>query len=90
MIGIIGPLDKARVAPAHGYDHVLDYRDEALASRIAGVKSGLEYVFVLDSAGNIFVEQPVRDQDLVHGFRVIMPRPVGGGGARHRRTHGST
>ncbi|MDP5063295.1 MAG: quinone oxidoreductase [Haliea sp.] len=51
VIGTVGSPEKAALARAHGYDHVIDYRQEDVAARVREVTGGRGVPIVYDGVG---------------------------------------
>jgi NADPH2:quinone reductase len=51
VIGTVGSEDKARLARAHGCDHVIDYRRERFVDRVKQITGGKGVRVVYDSVG---------------------------------------
>ncbi|MCB1381882.1 MAG: quinone oxidoreductase [Notoacmeibacter sp.] len=51
MIGTAGSPDKIALALAHGYDHVINYRDEDFAAEVSRLTEGRKCAVVYDSVG---------------------------------------
>jgi NADPH2:quinone reductase len=51
-IGTVGTPEKAARARAHGYDHVIDYRQENFVERVMEITRGEKCDVVYDSVGN--------------------------------------
>ncbi len=50
-IGTVGSAEKAERARAHGYDHVINYREEDFVARVAEITGGGKCDVVYDSVG---------------------------------------
>ncbi|MBB4064813.1 quinone oxidoreductase family protein [Gellertiella hungarica] len=50
-IGTVGSAEKAALASAHGYDHVINYREEDFVSRVREITGGKGVDVVYDSVG---------------------------------------
>lgn len=51
VIGTVGSDDKARLAKAHGYDHVINYRTENFVDRVKDLTRGAMLPVVYDGVG---------------------------------------
>ncbi|MCY0094931.1 quinone oxidoreductase family protein [Hoeflea ulvae] len=51
VIGTVGSSEKAELAAAHGYDHVINYRTEDFVSRVRDITGGKGVDVVYDSVG---------------------------------------
>ncbi len=51
VIGTVGSAEKAELAKAHGYDHVINYRDEDFVARVMEITDGKKCDVVYDSVG---------------------------------------
>jgi len=51
VIGTVGSPEKARLAKAHGYHHVIDYRSEDFVARVKEITGGKKCDVVYDSVG---------------------------------------
>src|SRR5487761_2704470 len=51
-IGTVGSTEKAQIAAAHGYAHIVNYRSEDFAARVAEITAGKGCDVVYDSVGN--------------------------------------
>ncbi len=51
VIGTVGSDDKAKLAKAHGYDHVINYRTENFAERVKEITGGAGVPVVYDGVG---------------------------------------
>lgn len=51
LIGTVGSADKAELAKAHGYDHVINYREEDFAAQVKEITGGKLCDVVYDSVG---------------------------------------
>jgi NADPH2:quinone reductase len=51
VIGTVGSKEKAELASAHGYDHVINYRTEDFVSRVKEITGGKGADVVYDSVG---------------------------------------
>ena len=51
VIGTVGSDDKAKLAKAHGYDHVINYRTENFAERVKEITRGAGVPVVYDGVG---------------------------------------
>lgn len=51
VIGTVGSEDKAKLAKAHGYDHVINYRTENFAERVKEITKGEGVPVVYDGVG---------------------------------------
>lgn len=51
VIGTAGSKEKAALAKAHGYDHVILYREESIAERVREITSGKGVPVVYDGVG---------------------------------------
>lgn len=51
LIGTVGSAEKAELAKAHGYEHVINYREEDFAERVAEITQGRKCDVVYDSVG---------------------------------------
>jgi NADPH2:quinone reductase len=51
LIGTVGSAEKAEIAKAHGYEHVINYREEDFAARVAEITHGRKCDVVYDSVG---------------------------------------
>ena len=51
VIGTVGSDDKAKLAKAHGYHHVINYKTENFAERVAEITGGKKCDVVYDSVG---------------------------------------
>jgi NADPH2:quinone reductase len=51
VIGTVGSAEKASLASAHGYDHVINYREEDFVSRVKEITGGKGVDVVYDSVG---------------------------------------
>lgn len=52
VIGTVGSAEKAALAAAHGYHHVINYRSEDFVARVAEITGGRKCDVVYDSVGN--------------------------------------
>ena len=52
VIGTVGSPEKAELARAHGYEHVIDYTKENFVERVAEITGGAKCDVVYDSVGN--------------------------------------
>lgn len=52
VIGTVGSAEKAELAKAHGYAHVINYREEDFAERVKEITGGKGCDVVYDSVGN--------------------------------------
>ncbi|KQZ99601.1 quinone oxidoreductase [Mesorhizobium sp. Root157] len=52
VIGTAGTPDKAELAKAHGFDHVIDYRKQDFVAEVARLTAGKKCDVVYDSVGN--------------------------------------
>jgi NADPH2:quinone reductase len=50
-IGTAGSADKAALAKAHGYDHVINYREQDFVAEVARITNGQKCEVVYDSVG---------------------------------------
>lgn len=51
VIGTVGSEDKARLAKAHGYDHVINYRTENFVEKVKEITKGAMLPVVYDGVG---------------------------------------
>lgn len=51
VIGTAGSADKIELARAHGYDHVINYRDKDFVAEVAAITGGRKCDVVYDSVG---------------------------------------
>jgi len=51
VIGTVSTEDKARLAKAHGYDHIINYRTENFAERVKEITKGAGVPVVYDGVG---------------------------------------
>jgi NADPH2:quinone reductase len=51
VIGTVGSEDKAKLAKAHGYHHVINYKTENFVERVADITGGKKCDVVYDSVG---------------------------------------
>lgn len=51
VIGTVGSEDKAKLAQAHGYDHIINYRTENFAERVKEITKGAGVPVVYDGVG---------------------------------------
>lgn len=51
VIGTVGSEDKAKIAKAHGCDHVINYRTENVPERVAEITGGKKLPVVYDGVG---------------------------------------
>ncbi len=51
VIGTVGSADKAKIAKAHGYDHVINYRDHNFAEEVLKITKGAKLPVVYDGVG---------------------------------------
>jgi NADPH2:quinone reductase len=51
LIGTVGSAEKAELAKAHGYEHVINYRDEDFVARVKEITGGRMCDVVYDSVG---------------------------------------
>lgn len=51
LIGTVGSAEKAELAKAHGYEHVINYREEDFAARVNDITDGKKCDVVYDSVG---------------------------------------
>jgi NADPH2:quinone reductase len=51
VIGTVGSADKAKLAKAHGYDHVINYRTENFVERVKEITGGAGVPVVYDGVG---------------------------------------
>lgn len=51
LIGTVGSAEKAELAKAHGYEHVINYRDEDFVARVKEITGGKMCDVVYDSVG---------------------------------------
>ena len=51
VIGTVGSEDKAKLAKAHGYDHIINYRTENFAERVKELTKGAGVPVVYDGVG---------------------------------------
>ncbi len=51
LIGTVGSAEKAELAKAHGYEHVINYRDEDFVARVKEITGGGMCDVVYDSVG---------------------------------------
>jgi NADPH2:quinone reductase len=51
VIGTAGSADKATLAKAHGYDHVINYREKDFVAEVAAITGGRKCAVVYDSVG---------------------------------------
>lgn len=51
VIGTVGSAQKAELASAHGYDHVINYREEDFVARVKDITGGKGVDVVYDSVG---------------------------------------
>lgn len=51
VIGTVGSADKATLAKAHGYDHVINYRTENFVERVKDITKGAGVPVVYDGVG---------------------------------------
>jgi NADPH2:quinone reductase len=51
VIGTAGSKEKCELALAHGYDHVIDYREEDFVERVREITDGRKCDVVYDSVG---------------------------------------
>lgn len=51
LIGTVGSAEKAELAKAHGYEHVINYRDEDFVARVNEITDGKKCDVVYDSVG---------------------------------------
>lgn len=51
VIGTVGSEDKAKLAKAHGYDHIINYRTENFAERVKEITKGAGVPVVYDGVG---------------------------------------
>jgi len=51
VIGTVGSAEKAKLARAHGYDHVINYSDEDFVARVKDITGGKGVDVVYDSVG---------------------------------------
>lgn len=51
VIGTVGSEDKAKLAKAHGYDHIINYRTENFAERVKEITKGEGVPVVYDGVG---------------------------------------
>lgn len=51
VIGTVGSEDKAKLAKAHGYDHVINYRTENFVERVKEITKGAGVPVVYDGVG---------------------------------------
>jgi NADPH2:quinone reductase len=51
VIGTVGSDEKAKLAKAHGYDHVINYSKEDFVKRVAEITNGKKVPVVYDSVG---------------------------------------
>jgi NADPH:quinone reductase len=51
LIGTVGSTEKAELAKAHGYEHVINYRDEDFVARVKEITDGKMCDVVYDSVG---------------------------------------
>ncbi|WP_394689551.1 quinone oxidoreductase family protein [Hoeflea sp.] len=51
VIGTVGSAEKAKLASANGYDHVINYREEDFVSRVKDITGGKGVDVVYDSVG---------------------------------------
>lgn len=51
LIGTVGSAEKAELAKAHGYEHVINYREEDFAARVRDITGGKKCDVVYDSVG---------------------------------------
>lgn len=51
LIGTVGSAEKAELAKAHGYQHVINYRDEDFVARVKEITGGRMCDVVYDSVG---------------------------------------
>lgn len=51
VIGTVGSEDKAKLARAHGYDHIINYRTENFAERVKELTKGAGVPVVYDGVG---------------------------------------
>lgn len=52
VIGTVGSAEKAEIARAHGFDHVVNYRDRDFVTEVAAITGGRKCDVVYDSVGN--------------------------------------
>jgi NADPH2:quinone reductase len=52
VIGTAGSPDKIELAKAHGFDHVINYRDQDFVAEVAAITGGKKCDVVYDSVGN--------------------------------------
>lgn len=51
VIGTVGSAEKASLALAHGYDHIINYREEDFVARVRDITGGAGVDVVYDSVG---------------------------------------
>ena len=51
VIGTVGSAEKAELARAHGYEHVINYRDEDVVERVLEITGGAKVPVVYDGGG---------------------------------------
>ncbi|MEO3385837.1 quinone oxidoreductase [Mesorhizobium sp. CAU 1741] len=51
LIGTVGSAEKVELAKAHGYEHVINYREEDFAARVKDITGGKKCDVVYDSVG---------------------------------------
>ena len=52
LIGTVGSAEKAELAKAHGYEHVINYREQDFVAEIKKITDGRKCDVVYDSVGN--------------------------------------
>ena len=51
VIGTVGSAEKAELASAHGYDHIINYREENVVERVLEITGGAKLPVVYDGVG---------------------------------------
>lgn len=51
VIGTVGSADKAKIAKAHGYDHVINYREQNFVEEVLKITKGAKLPVVYDGVG---------------------------------------